>query len=112
MEFQQKRTSKTLWFNIISIIVLTIPVILTALKTIEPGWALLADSIGGMIVGICNIVIRTLWTDKPLDTVRNRQKALDQSGDVYNEYENPQTTAERLIAENMRNSRGQGTGKP
>jgi hypothetical protein len=77
MQFQQKRTSKTLYFNVISIIVLTIPVILTALKTIEPGWALLADSIGGMIVGIGNIVIRTLWTTQPLDTAANRAKFAD-----------------------------------
>lgn len=82
MEFQSKRKSKTLWFNIITLILLTIPIILTAIKTIEPGWGLIADAVGTLILGIGNMVIRVFWTDKPLDTVRNRARVANQSGKV------------------------------
>ena len=73
MEFQQKRTDKTLWLNVISIVVLSIPFILTALEKIQPEWGVLAGAIGSLIVGIGNIIIR-FYTDKPLDTPGNREK--------------------------------------
>jgi len=66
--------SKMVWFNVIMLIVLSIPVILAAVKSIEPGWAVLADAVGSLIVGIGNIILRIYFTDEPLNTPKARKK--------------------------------------
>ena len=74
--------SKMVWFNVVMLIVLAVPVILTAVKQIEPAWAVLADAIASLITGIGNIILRVYFTDTPIDTPKARAKFTARAGEV------------------------------
>jgi len=69
--------SKIVWLNILALIVGIAPIIAENLKLIEPGWALMIDSILSLIVGIANVVLRVYFTDTPIDTPKSRAKIAD-----------------------------------
>ena len=65
--------SSTVWFNIVMTIVMAIPVIAAAYKSISPEQAVFVDSIAGLITGLGNIFLRVWFTDNvPIDTPKAR----------------------------------------
>jgi hypothetical protein len=73
--------SKVVWLNVLALIVGIAPIIAEQLKFIEPGWALMVDSILSLIVGIANVVLRVWFTDTPIDTPKAEAKLLNQRMD-------------------------------
>ena len=93
--FQQKRTDPALWLNGITFGMIVIASVGGALQILLPQTTLIVDTILGAVITIGNAYLRIFVTTKPLDTVRNRQKAANQSGEVLDKISNtPITTAE------------------
>jgi hypothetical protein len=71
---KQYYKSKVVWLNILALIIGIAPIIAENLKLIEPGWALMIDSILSLVVGVANVVLRVWFTDVPIDTPGARSK--------------------------------------
>jgi hypothetical protein len=69
-------SSKTLWFNVTMTIVMSVPVIATSVKAMEPAEAVLIDSVAGVIAGLGNIFLRVWFTDTPIDTPKAQAKIM------------------------------------
>jgi hypothetical protein len=60
--------SKTVWFNVIMTLILATPPILAAFKAMSPEQAVFADSVGTLIIGLGNVVLRVWFTEVPIAT--------------------------------------------
>ena len=74
--------SKIVWLNILALVVGIAPIIAENFKLLQPGYALMIDSILSLVVGIANVVLRVYFTDEAIDTPKARAKAADLSGKV------------------------------
>jgi hypothetical protein len=58
--------SKTVWFNVIMLILGSLPIIATFVKAIKPEVAGLIDSVLALITGIGNLILRIYFTEVPI----------------------------------------------
>ena len=70
--------SKTVWLNVLALVIGIAPIIAENFKLIEPGWALAIDSILSLVVGIANVVLRVWVTDTPIATPKAEAKLAEQ----------------------------------
>jgi hypothetical protein len=66
--------SKTLWLNLIAVVVGVAPIIAANAKVIAPEQAAAIDSIVGTLVGVGNVVLRVWFTDTPIATPKAEAK--------------------------------------
>jgi hypothetical protein len=67
--------SKTLWFNVIVMLLGIIPIIGTFVKLVQPGAALIIDGALAMVAGIGNLILRVWFTDTPIATSGRQAQA-------------------------------------
>ena len=69
--------SKTVWFNIVTMLLAIIPIIGAFVKLIEPQTAVIIDGGLTMLGGIGNVVLRVWFTDQPITTAKSMAAGYD-----------------------------------
>lgn len=70
--------SKTVWLNIIALIIGIAPIVASSVKVLTPEQATAIDTILAAVVGVSNVVLRVFFTDVPIDTPLSRARRLDE----------------------------------
>ena len=60
--------SKTVWFNLITMLLAIFPIVGAFVKVIEPSTAVIIDAVLAMVAGIGNVILRVWFTDVPIET--------------------------------------------
>lgn len=62
------KKSKTIWFNVLMIVLGAAPIIAESAKVLTPGSAAVIDSVLGLVAGIGNVVLRVVFTETAIAT--------------------------------------------
>jgi hypothetical protein len=68
--------SKTVWFNVITMLLGIIPIVGAFVKLIEPQTAVVIDGVLAMVAGIGNVILRVWFTTEPIATAAHLTELL------------------------------------